>query len=325
MRYFIPVFMAMLMPQAAQAFEMAMPLDCKMGVECVVQNYVDHDPAKGATAYSDFTCGSLSYDDHKGTDIRAVNHAVMQRGINVLAAADGRVLGARDGVEDGAPVVENVECGNGVRISHKGGWITQYCHMKKGSIRVKEGDILKTGDVLGQMGLSGNTAFPHMHIQVEKDGQIMDPYSRTAMNRACAKTQSATLWNAEAAELLAYKPTGLLGVGFTTQKPKDGEIQQGKHRYKHLSGAEPVLLFWAEMYGVQAGDEAYIALRNPDKVVIAEQRQVITRNRAVQNYFVGKSNKEGMWGAGAYTGIITLMRAGEPVIKRVFTVKVGHE
>lgn len=322
MRYFIPVFMAMLLPQAAQAFEMAMPLDCKMGTQCVVQNYVDHDIATGDMAYSDFSCGSLSYDGYKGTDIRAVNRAVMRKGISVLAVADGMVLGMRDGVEDGAPVVENQECGNGLRIGHKAGWVTQYCHMKNGSLKVKKGDFVKTGDVLGQMGLSGNTEFPHLHIRVEKDGQLIDPYSATAMNRACAATQSATLWNTEAAKKLAYTPTGLLGAGFTNQKLQDGEIQEGKHRYRRLSGAEPILLFWAEMYGAQRGDEAYIALHDPDGTVLDEQRQIIPRNRAVQSYFVGKSKKNGVWEAGTYSGVFTVMRGDKAVIERKFTVKV---
>jgi hypothetical protein len=322
MRLWLYFLGAVFYANAAQAFEMAMPVDCKMGSQCAVQNYVDHNPAKGDTAYTDFSCGYLSYDGHKGTDIRTLNLGIMRRGINILAVADGMVLGSRDGVEDGAPVVKDAECGNGVRVSHKAGWVTQYCHMKNGSVKVKKGDFVKTGDVLGQIGLSGNTVFPHVHVQVEKDGQIMDPYTNTTADRACAKTPSASLWNADAAKKLAYKPTGLLGAGFTNQKPEGDAFQQGLHRHKQLPAASPMLIFWVEFYGAQRGDEVYIALRNPDGMVLAEQKKIMDRNRAVQSLYVGKANKSGMLAAGDYSGVFTIRRAGELVLQREQKVDV---
>lgn len=42
--------------------------------------------------------------------------------------------------------------------------------MQKGSIVVKEGDEIKTGQALGKVGNSGNTSEPHLHIHAEKDG-----------------------------------------------------------------------------------------------------------------------------------------------------------
>src|SRR5690606_21465600 len=45
----------------------AWPVNCDVGRDCFIQQYVDHDAGDG---YSDYRCGPLSYDTHKGTDIR---------------------------------------------------------------------------------------------------------------------------------------------------------------------------------------------------------------------------------------------------------------
>lgn len=66
--------------------------------------------------------------------------------------------------------------GNYVVIRHGGGEFSQYAHLKQGSVRVKVGDAVTRGQVIGQLGHTGNTTEPHLHFQLT-DGQ--DPmYSR---------------------------------------------------------------------------------------------------------------------------------------------------
>ena len=78
----------LLLPPLAQGadFKLAFPVDCTLGQDCVIQNYVDVDPSKG---WHDYQCGFLSYDGHKGTDIRIRDYRAMAEGVAVLAAADG--------------------------------------------------------------------------------------------------------------------------------------------------------------------------------------------------------------------------------------------
>jgi hypothetical protein len=90
-------------PAAAQAVSPAtgrlalvFPVDCRLGVTCEIQNYVDRDPAAGAAR--DYRGGSMSYDAHSGTDIRVPTLKEQRAGVRVLAAADGQVLRVRDGV-----------------------------------------------------------------------------------------------------------------------------------------------------------------------------------------------------------------------------------
>jgi hypothetical protein len=75
----------------------SLPIACKLGVDCAIQNYVDLDDSAGAL---DWKCGGRTYDKHNGIDFRLPSMAAQRRGMAVLAAADGTVLRMRDGVPD---------------------------------------------------------------------------------------------------------------------------------------------------------------------------------------------------------------------------------
>jgi len=94
---------------------------------------------------------------HKGTDYKA---AV---GTEILATANGRVVeSTRRG-------------GNGkyVKIKHNNVYSTQYLHMK--AQKVKKGDYVKQGDVIGWVGMTGNTSGPHVCYRFWKNGRQVDP------------------------------------------------------------------------------------------------------------------------------------------------------
>ena len=145
------------------------PLDCDLSQTCYIQQYMDRDPGPGST---DYTCAGLSYEGHKGTDFALSTRKEMAAGVDVLAAARGVVLGTRDGMDDDGYTpdrraeLEGRECGNGVVVQHDAGWQTQYCHLKQGSVAVTKNQIVETGTILGQIGQSGNAAFPHVHLSV---------------------------------------------------------------------------------------------------------------------------------------------------------------
>jgi murein DD-endopeptidase len=95
----------------------------------------------------------------------------------VLAVADGTVVEAHDDVteaptlESPAPIpLENVS-GNYVALDLGGGRFAFYEHLKHGSLRVKRGDRLKRGQVLGLLGNSGGSSSgPHLHFHVADAG-----------------------------------------------------------------------------------------------------------------------------------------------------------
>ena len=60
----------------------------------------------------------------------------------------------------------NAIIGNHVVIAHEGGEHSVYAHLQPGSLKVKVGDTVKAGDVLGLVGTSGNSTEPHLHFHV---------------------------------------------------------------------------------------------------------------------------------------------------------------
>src|SRR5512138_3591683 len=105
--------------EAGEAISLALPIKCQPGVNCFFQNYVDRDASDGVR---DYRCGGRSYDGHDGTDIRIRNLEIQRQGVEVIAAAPGRVIGGRNDMEDvsvrtiGKAAIAGKECGNGVII-----------------------------------------------------------------------------------------------------------------------------------------------------------------------------------------------------------------
>jgi murein DD-endopeptidase MepM/ murein hydrolase activator NlpD len=56
--------------------------------------------------------------------------------------------------------------GNYVVIKHANGEYSHYAHLKQGSVRVKASDTVARGEVLGQLGQTGNSTEPHLHFQL---------------------------------------------------------------------------------------------------------------------------------------------------------------
>jgi len=90
----------------------------------------------------------------------------------VLGVADGTVVTAINDQPDAPPgdfppglTLEQVD-GNAVILNIGGGNYALYAHMQPGSIRVKVGDHVTRGQVIGLVGNSGNTIAPHLHFQV---------------------------------------------------------------------------------------------------------------------------------------------------------------
>ncbi len=95
---------------------------------------------------------------HFGTDFAA------PIGTPIMATANGTVIASR------------YRGGNGnyVKIKHNATYTTQYLHMKKR--KVKKGDYVKQGDVIGWIGMTGNTTGPHVCYRFWKNGKQVDPF-----------------------------------------------------------------------------------------------------------------------------------------------------
>lgn len=98
-------------------------------------------------------------------------------GAEVLAVADGRVVVAYDDVPESVPQADGstvspvpmtnaTNAGNWVGLDIGGGRYAFYAHLQRGSLRVKVGDRVRMGEVIGTLGNTGNSAGPHLHFHV---------------------------------------------------------------------------------------------------------------------------------------------------------------
>jgi hypothetical protein len=292
----------------ADAPRLAFPLACTLGKDCAVQSYQDDDPGPAAR---DYRCQGRTYADHNGTDIRLTSMAQQRRGVNVLAAAPGVVRGVRDGEPDvsirsrPASEIAGKECGNGVVIAHPGGWETQYCHMARGSIAVKAGQTVAAGTVLGKVGLSGETEFPHLHLSVRHGQAKVDPFAYGRTAGQCSGGRS--LW----IDTPGYATGHLLVAGFASGPVSMAAAQEnGANQTPRPTRNSPLVAF-AQAIGLQGGDVQHIVLRGPDGAVIAENEAApLDRDKAQVILFAGKKAPGAGWPAGTYRSEYQVMRSG---------------
>jgi murein DD-endopeptidase MepM/ murein hydrolase activator NlpD len=111
------------------------------------------DPVNGRTAL------------HSGVDFAG------RRGSDVVAVADGLVIfsGTRNGY------------GRTVEIRHGNGLVTRYGHNER--VLVKEGDVVKKNQTIATLGSSGRTTGPHVHFEVLKDGEAVDPMKYVGLGK----------------------------------------------------------------------------------------------------------------------------------------------
>jgi hypothetical protein len=305
--------------RAEVPYGLELPVACVPGADCWVVRYVDHDPGPGER---DYRCGRQTGDGHDGTDFALPHQGAMAGGVEVLAAAPGMVAGLRDGVPDvsvvegGQEAVAARECGNGVRIDHGEGWATLYCHLRRGSLRVKEGDRVAAGQPLGLVGLSGETSFPHLHFEVRHGEGVVDPFVGLQRTAGCAAGERP-LWAPQVMRDLAYQPVVLTGAGFATAAPERDDLRRGWHRETRLPATSPALVLWTEALWVEAGDRVQFRILGPAGEPLVDHTVAIDAAHRTWSGFAGAPRPGEGWPAGAYRGEVMLERGDTAIRQRV--------
>jgi hypothetical protein len=176
---------------------------------------VDHDPVTHEGVAASALCKDYlgrnfphCYDEHHGTDfILEGGFQTMDEGsIWVVAGYSGWVTTVVDGnydrchtdlgaiTCDGHPVEPNY-----IVIEHPDGIRSEYIHLMKDSIVVEEGQEVQCGDLLGRVGSSGYSSMPHLHFEVELDGEWIDPY-------AGPFSQAESLWELQGNDFSLPEP-----------------------------------------------------------------------------------------------------------------------
>ncbi len=113
----------------------------------------------------------------------------------IIAPADGVVVYAVDGVHDNKPGEMNrmLVPGNMVVIKYADGEYSLFAHFKQNSVRVKIGDKITRGQIIGLCGNSGNSSEPHLHFQVQNTAFFADEASmKTFFDKITLKRDGKT-------------------------------------------------------------------------------------------------------------------------------------
>lgn len=295
---------------------LALPMDCSLGEDCFLQQMPDMDESE---SHIDPFCNGASYDGHKGTDIRLRYFNDVNENVPVVASAKGEVARLRDGIDDrlmktaeDRARVANKECGNGVVIDHGGGWQTQYCHLKKGSLRVKEGDAIKAGDVIGAVGSSGMSGFPHIDFTLRKNGQVVDPFSGNLLESGCTKSgMKNTLWEDRDIVKFGKHSTQILDLGFAGNPVKHDALAIQKPKTPNANST--AMVGWASLINLKKGDVMLAEIMGPDGSVFASNTSdPLDRNKAAYLLFTGK---RGAPDGGMYKLKVQVLRDNKVVVE----------
>ncbi|MAO90299.1 MAG: hypothetical protein CMM81_02080 [Rhodospirillales bacterium] len=246
-------------------FRLSLPIDCEIGRDCYILSFVN---AGSVTEPRDYTCGPMTYDEHRGTDFRLYDYVQLESGTQVLAAAAGTVTRIRDGMPDanfklfGRAAVTKRGRGNFVAIDHGNGYVTSYAHMQRGSITVVPGDEVVRGQVLGTVGMSGLTEFPHVHFEVMKDGLFIDPFTSAARHEGCG-ISGTSLWQDDVASLLTYPRTLVMRTGFADQILNRAAVDYALFNADPIPTTSTALVFHVYLAGIQPGDGFVAEITDP--------------------------------------------------------------
>ncbi len=310
------------LPVAAEPL-FGLPLACPEGSICPIQQFVDLDPGPGAR---DPWCGAKTYDGHKGTDFRVLSMQDVARGVEVVAMADGVVKASRDGMADrlvstdeDRKAVASRECGNGLILDHGNGLETQYCHMRKGSLRLAPGTSVRKGDVLGLVGASGMAQFPHVHVTLRRDGKETDPFTGLSAGQACTAIDAGEAgdpgvhgWldaGAMAALTAPDMPT-LLSAGFADGPVSDKQlVQSGLPALPGTHSQALVGYIWA--INLAKADRFTLRIEKDGRLFSEQTSEPLNRSKAV---YVAYSGKKGAPRAGHYRLEAAIVRQGRTIV-----------
>lgn len=292
------------------------PVTCTINKDCWIASYVDMDPNETA---QDYTCGAKTSNTHAGTDFALKDMAQMQKGIDVIAVLAGTIVKARDNLTDtikqdadlNTLETENKACGNGVLIDHAiagyPGLRSVYCHLKQGSLNIKDGDVVAKGDVIAQIGHSGVTKFPHLHFSLVWEGASLDPFlGRTVRpDKVLCKddVKINPMWETE----MNYQPVSIFNSGFRTAIPNFEDIINGDENPETFEQGSNALVYWAGFYGLNIGDIIEITITNPRGRILAKTTKEFKNWQPRQYYFTGKKQSRFL-ARGEYKSEIKITR-----------------
>jgi len=123
-------------------------------------------------------------------------------GAKVLAVADAQVAATRDGVTEAERIADNKThphpdaAGNFISLDLGNGRFATYEHLRPGTIRVARGERVHQGQVLAEVGFSGDSTEPHLHFHVSDSPMPLEGEGLPYMLNRFRVTGRVTNWGA---------------------------------------------------------------------------------------------------------------------------------
>ncbi len=301
-------------PAAGEGAAFAAPIAGTPMADVFYGAYIDHEQGSGVR---DWACGGKTYDGHRGIDILLRNFRVQDEGVPAVAAAAGVVKSAGDGRPDRNTTWDNPDgggFGNYVEISHPGGLTTIYGHLRRGSVAVTTGEQVARGAVLGLVGSSGRSNWPHLHFEVRRHGVAVEPFTGP-----CSST-TQSLW----AEQLAYQDSFMVtDAGLTDQPLTRAVLLERPPTLRAYPLDAAGFRFWLQVTNQRAGTIRF-ELRGPggasgDVVLVPVGASLSMRYLVVDVPVRGARTEAGAWeiqvyqdGTRIWTEPFTLLAAAAP-------------
>jgi hypothetical protein len=249
MKYFILFLIALSFPLKASS-QLSMPIGGEQNKDWWIYSYRDDDTTTGSVR--NFKCSNYCYDGWSGMIFAIKNMKLMDKGIPILAAANGIVHSFHNGDTDRVKQsIGGGTHGNYVRIQHDPHLYTLYAFLRNGSIRVHKGDVVKKGDTLAMAGSSDNICFwPGLYFRVEDtvNANFQDP-----MGDQCASPPYGALLST----VPIYDTTfGLIDAGVTNTSAftVDTIIERPPTATEISVTDDPFVCIWTQTKNEYTGD-----------------------------------------------------------------------
>lgn len=285
--------------------QLSWPVDCQLGGNCWIASFFDHGATIGQPP-KDVMCGDLTRPGSQLTNIavRRTSGATPA----VYAAADGLVMAVRNDMPDNRPYPD-APLGNTVLLLHKGGVQTSYSHLAHDSATVEIGDRVRAGDLIGHAGSSGNTTYPQIGFMVSVAGEPLDPFVGPLAEpeaRGCGP-HTNLLFPKDLVRQGFYIPIVIYQAGLSDRVPEPTRVRQGELAGQVAAPDPPVLHFFADMFGINAGDTYDFTLTFPNGKTTSLEGPIDAP--AWHKFLTLKiGNRYGAWPSGIYQGKLEVAR-----------------
>ncbi len=264
-----------------------LPIGGEPGQDWSVLNYVDRDLGPSAI---DWNGGNYTYNGHDGIDFMLANFAAMDRGLPVVAAADGVVVQTLDGQFDRQSGFGDY-LANYVLVDHGQNWRTLYAHLRSDSVAVAVGQRVVAGQFLGYVGSSGYSTDAHLHFGVSHFDVPVETY-----------LDPANFWTPDAILPYAGNTPGVLDQG-VSDSPVTAALM--KERPPDHPVFEPqagqTVRYWARLHGISTTDTVTLQWYQPGGVAWGAPQTLASQDIRYGQWILGRnlpaSPPPGQWQA----------------------------